>query len=139
MNGDCNEAILASISHMELDNPAIGVISQMPYPAKWLWWDPGLLPVDSVFSLMGSVRLFTYGYGHSVQEVLGSLLDYGTKVGVFHPSRQLARFSPRNMPYILSSKAISAIIIITNKVNISDVVIIVLYVWCVICTLVFLL
>ena len=44
------------------------------------------------------VRLFTYGYGHSVREVTGSHLGHGTIVGgVFHPTRQLARFSPSNL------------------------------------------
>jgi len=47
------------------------------------------------------MRVFTYGYGHSVWEVAGSCLGHGTIVGgVFHPARQLARFSPPNMPYI---------------------------------------
>jgi len=31
-----------------------------------------------------------------------SCLGFGTIVGVFHPARQLARFSPPNMPYILN-------------------------------------
>ena len=49
------------------------------------------------------MRLFTYGYGHSVREVAGSCLGRGTIVGgVLHPARQLARFSPPNIPYILN-------------------------------------
>ena len=47
------------------------------------------------------MRLFTYDYGHSVQEVAGLRLGLGTIVGgVIHPARKLARFSPLNMPYI---------------------------------------
>ena len=54
------------------------------------------------------MRLFTYGYGHSVREVAGSCLGRGTIAGgVFHPTRQLARFSPPNMPYILNLFRIS--------------------------------
>ena len=53
------------------------------------------------------MRLFTHGYGHSVREVAGSRLGRDTKLGgVFHPARQLARFSPPNIPYILNSKFI---------------------------------
>ena len=49
------------------------------------------------------MRLFSYGYGHSVPEVAGSRLGCGTLVGgVFHPARQLARFSPANMPHVLN-------------------------------------
>jgi len=49
------------------------------------------------------VTLFTYGYGHSVWEVADSCLGCGTIVGgVFHPARQLARFSPLNMQFIIS-------------------------------------
>ena len=57
-----------------------------------------------VFGHNGGVRdYFTYGYGHSVREVAGSSLGRGTRVGgVFHPARQLARFSPPNMPFILN-------------------------------------
>jgi len=52
-----------------------------------------------------SVRLFTYVYGHSVQEDAGSRLGRGTIVGgVVHPTRQLARYSPPNLPFILNSK-----------------------------------
>jgi hypothetical protein len=51
------------------------------------------------------VRLFTYGYGHAVREVGGSNPCCDTIVGgVFHPTRQLARFSAPNMPIILNSK-----------------------------------
>ena len=40
------------------------------------------------------MTLFTYGYGHSVREVAGSGLSRGDIVrGVFHPARQLTRFS----------------------------------------------
>ena len=54
------------------------------------------------------MRLFTYGYGHSVREVAGSRLGRGTIVGrVFHPTRQLARFFPPNMSFILNSFRIS--------------------------------
>jgi len=42
-----------------------------------------------------------------VLEITGSLLGRGTIVGVFHPARQLARFSPPNMPYILNLVRIS--------------------------------
>ena len=49
------------------------------------------------------VSWFTYGYGDSVREVAGSRLGRGTIVGgVFHPARQLARFSPPNMSYFLN-------------------------------------
>ena len=55
------------------------------------------------------MRLITYGYGPSVLEVADShladsRLGGGTIVGVFYPVRQLARFSPPNMSYILNSK-----------------------------------
>jgi len=54
------------------------------------------------------VRLFTYGYGHSVRDIAGSGLGRGTIVGgVFYPARQLARFSPPNMPCILNLFRIS--------------------------------
>jgi len=55
--------------------------------------------------LMG--RLYTYGYGHSVWEVTGLHLSCGTIVGVFHSARQLARFTPPNMPSILNLVKIS--------------------------------
>jgi len=43
-----------------------------------------------------------------VWEVTGSGLGCGTIVGgVFHPSRQLAKFSPLNMPFILNLFRIS--------------------------------
>ena len=46
-----------------------------------------------------SVKLFIYGY--SVRKVACSRLGRGTIVGgVFHPARQLTRFSPPNMPYL---------------------------------------
>jgi len=49
------------------------------------------------------VKLFTYGYGHSVREVAGMRLGCDIIVGgVFRPARQLARFSPLNMPSILN-------------------------------------
>ena len=53
------------------------------------------------------MRLFTHGYGHSVREVAGSRLGRGTIGGVFHQTRQLARFSPPNMPFILNLFRIS--------------------------------
>ena len=44
---------------------------------------------------------------HAVPEVGGSNPGGGTRVGeVFHPTRQLARFSPSNMSSILNSKFI---------------------------------
>jgi len=47
------------------------------------------------------MRLFIYA--HFVQEVTGSRLGCGTIVGgVFHPARQLARFSLLNIPSILN-------------------------------------
>ena len=50
-----------------------------------------------------SIRPFTRS--HSVLEVEGLNLSCGTIVGgVFHPTRQLARFSPPNRPYIVNSK-----------------------------------
>jgi len=53
------------------------------------------------------VVLFTHGYGHAVPEVGGLNPSHGTIFGgVFHPSRQLARFSQRNMPYIVKFKFI---------------------------------
>ena len=61
-----------------------------------------------LFGHMGRAWLFTYGYGHSVWEVAGSCLGYGTIVGgVLHPARQLERFSPPNMKYILNLFRIS--------------------------------
>ena len=48
--------------------------------------------------------LFTHGYGHAVWEVGGSNPSHGTIVGVFHPTRQLVRFSSPNMPYIVNDK-----------------------------------
>ena len=54
------------------------------------------------------MRLFTYGYSHSVQEIQGSNPSSGTMVGgIFHPARQLARFSQPIMPYILNIFRIS--------------------------------
>jgi len=45
--------------------------------------------------------------GHAVQEVGGSNSSRGATVGgVFHPTRQLARFSPQNMLSIVNSKFI---------------------------------
>jgi len=45
--------------------------------------------------------------GRAVWEVGGSNPSCGTIIGgVFHPRRQLARFSPPNMPYIGNSKLI---------------------------------
>ena len=59
-------------------------------------------------SWVESVRLLTYGYGHSMREVAGSPLGRGTIVGgIFHPAKQLARFSPPNMPDILNLFIIS--------------------------------
>jgi len=44
-------------------------------------------------------------HGHAVLEVGGSNPGRGTKVaGVFHPNRQLARFSTPNTPYIVNYK-----------------------------------
>ena len=41
-------------------------------------------------------------------EIAGSCLSHGTIIGgVFHPTRQLAGFSPPNMPYILNLIRIS--------------------------------
>ena len=55
-----------------------------------------------------SVELFTYDYCHAMREVGGSNPGRGTIVGgVFHPTGQLAKFSPTNMSYILNSKFIS--------------------------------
>ena len=45
-------------------------------------------------------------HGHAVWEVGGSNPSRGNIVGVFHPTRQLARFSPPNMPSIVKSKFI---------------------------------
>ena len=54
------------------------------------------------------MRLFTYDYGHYVREVAGSRLGCGAiDGGDFHPTRQLARFSPANMPYFVNSTFIS--------------------------------
>ena len=44
-------------------------------------------------------------HGRAVQEIGGSNSGRGTIAGgVFHPTRQLARFSPLNMQYIVNSK-----------------------------------
>jgi len=46
-------------------------------------------------------------HGHAVLEVGGSNPISGTILGgVFHPTRQLARFSQPNMPSIVNSKFI---------------------------------
>jgi len=46
-----------------------------------------------------------HAYGNPVMEVGGSDPGRDTIVqGVFHPTRQLERFSPPNMPYIVNSK-----------------------------------
>ena len=68
------------------------------------------------------MRLFTYGYGHCVREVVGSRLGRGTEAGgVFHPARQLAMFCGSitdhiHLPHLrlpaTLKTAISAIIII---------------------------
>jgi len=55
---------------------------------------------------MSSVGLFTYSYGHDAWEVGGSNTDLGTIVGVVHPTRPPARFSPSNMSNIVFSKFI---------------------------------
>jgi len=57
-------------------------------------------------SLFGSLGLVTHGYGHAVQEIGGSNPSCDNIVGVFHPTKQLARFSPPNMSYIENSKCI---------------------------------
>jgi len=51
------------------------------------------------------VEPFTHGYGHVVREVGGSNPGRGTIVGgVFHSTRQLARFSALNKPAIVNSR-----------------------------------
>jgi len=51
------------------------------------------------------VGLFTHGY--AVQKVRSSNPGHGSIVGgVFHLTRQLARFSLLNMPYIVNCKFI---------------------------------
>ena len=57
-----------------------------------------------LFGLMGTgVELFTHGYDHAGREVGGSNPGRGTIVGGgFHPTKQLARFSPPNMSYIVN-------------------------------------
>ena len=48
------------------------------------------------------IYIYLYGYGHAVWEVGGSNPTRGIIVeGIFHPSRQLARFSPPNICHIL--------------------------------------
>jgi len=49
--------------------------------------------------------IFTHGYGRAVREVGDSNPIRGTIVrSVFNPTRQLARFSPPNMPSIVNYK-----------------------------------
>ena len=46
-------------------------------------------------------------HGHAVRGVRGSNPGRDTIAGgVFHPTRQLAKFSPPNMPYIVNSEFI---------------------------------
>jgi len=47
-----------------------------------------------------------FTYGHAMREVAGSNPGRGIIRGerVFHPTRQLRRFSAPNMPYIVNSK-----------------------------------
>jgi len=59
---------------------------------------------NRLLGLMG-VGLFTNGYDHDVRKVEGWNLGHGSIVG-FHPTNQLARFSPLNMPSIVKSKSI---------------------------------
>ena len=54
------------------------------------------------------MRLFTKGSGHAAREVVGSNSGRDTKVGkVFNSNRQLAKFSPPNMSYIVNLFTIS--------------------------------
>ena len=48
--------------------------------------------------------LFTHGYGNAVLEVGASNPGHDTIVvgGLSHPTRQLARYSPPKMPYIVN-------------------------------------
>ena len=69
---------------------------------NWSW------VIKKTASLASCVRAWDFlARGRAVREVGGSNPDRGTIVGgVFHRTRELARFSPRNMPYIVNSKFI---------------------------------
>ena len=55
--------------------------------------------------LMAMVRTWCFlTHGHAVWEVGGLNLGRDTIGGVFRPARQLARFSPSNMPSVVNYK-----------------------------------
>ena len=54
--------------------------------------------------------LYFLTHGDAMWEVGGSNPDRGTIAGgVFHPTGQLARFSPPNMPSIANSKCVEVV------------------------------
>jgi len=61
------------------------------------------LKLHTPYGLVGkSVDFLTHG--HAVREVQGSNAGPTIVGGVFHPTTQLAIFSPPNTPYIVNSK-----------------------------------